>query len=58
MFFLISAALRLSLVRKSLPNSACTKNGHGFGMHKQNLPTDHWIERFADWLDLLGLLNK
>jgi acetyl esterase/lipase len=34
------------------------KGGHGFGMHKQNLPTDHWIDRFADWLDLQGLLKK
>ncbi len=34
------------------------KGGHGFGMHKQNLPTDHWIDRFSDWLDLLGLLKK
>jgi len=24
--------------------------GHGFGMFKQNLPCDTWIERFADWL--------
>ena len=34
------------------------KGGHGFGMHKQNLPTDHWIDRFADWLDFEGLLKK
>jgi acetyl esterase/lipase len=34
------------------------KGGHGFGMKKQNLPTDDWIERFADWLDLQGLLKK
>jgi acetyl esterase/lipase len=34
------------------------KGGHGFGMRKQNLPTDHWIERFADWLDMQGLLKK
>jgi acetyl esterase/lipase len=34
------------------------KGGHGFGMRKQNLPTDRWIERFADWLDLQGLLKK
>ena len=27
-------------------------------MRKQNLPTDGWIERFADWLDLQGLLKK
>jgi dienelactone hydrolase len=34
------------------------KGGHGFGMRKQNLPTDTWIERFGDWLQLRGLLNK
>ncbi len=34
------------------------KGGHGFGMRKQNLPTDHWIDRFADWLELLGWLKK
>jgi acetyl esterase/lipase len=34
------------------------KGGHGFGMRKQNLPTDHWIERFTDWLELQGWLQK
>ena len=34
------------------------KGGHGFGMRKQNLPTDHWIDRFADWLGLQGWLQK
>ncbi len=34
-----------------------TKGGHGFGMRKQNLPTDNWIERFGDWLDLKGFLK-
>jgi acetyl esterase/lipase len=34
------------------------KGGHGFGMRKQNLPTDHWIDRFADWLDMEGFLKK
>ena len=34
------------------------KGGHGFGMKQQNLPTDHWIDRFADWLQLEGFLNK
>jgi len=27
-------------------------------MRKQNIPTDHWIDRFADWLQLQGFLNK
>ncbi|MBI3416087.1 MAG: alpha/beta hydrolase [Verrucomicrobia bacterium] len=35
-----------------------SKGGHGFGMRKQNLPSDHWVERFADWLDVQGLLKK
>ncbi|MFO1497442.1 MAG: alpha/beta hydrolase [Verrucomicrobiota bacterium] len=34
------------------------RGGHGFGMNKQNLPTDRWIERFADWLEFQGLLPK
>ena len=34
------------------------RGNHGFGMRKQNLPTDKWIERFYDWLDVQGLLKK
>ena len=34
------------------------KGGHGFGMNTQRLPTDGWIDRFADWLDFQGLLEK
>jgi len=34
------------------------KGDHGFGMRKQNLPTDTWIERFGDWLNVQGLLKK
>jgi acetyl esterase/lipase len=33
------------------------KGGHGFGMNKGGLPTDHWIERFGDWLQEEGLLG-
>jgi acetyl esterase/lipase len=33
------------------------KGGHGYGMRKQNLPVDSWIERFSDWLNQHGLLN-
>jgi acetyl esterase/lipase len=35
-----------------------SKGGHGFGMRQQHIPSDHWIERFADWLDVQGLLKK
>lgn len=33
------------------------KGGHGFGMLKKGLPSDHWIERFADWLQSEGFLT-
>ena len=32
------------------------KGGHGFGMNTLNLPSDQWIERFAEWLKEMGLL--
>jgi acetyl esterase/lipase len=34
------------------------KGGHGFGLREQKLPTDQWIERFADWLGVQGLLKS
>jgi len=36
---------------------AYVKGGHGFGMNKQNIPTDTWIDRFGDWLGEQGLLK-
>jgi acetyl esterase/lipase len=44
--------------QKSAELHMYAKGGHGFGMRQQNLPTDHWIDRFADWLQLEGFLNK
>ena len=32
-----------------------TKGGHGYGMKKQDLPSDNWIERFHDWSMAQGL---
>jgi len=43
---------------KSVELHMYSKGGHGFGMRKQNLPSDQWIERFGDWLQALGLLKK
>ncbi|MHA4845826.1 alpha/beta hydrolase [Flavitalea antarctica] len=37
---------------------AYQKGSHGFGMRKLNIPTDTWIERFGDWLSLLGYLKE
>jgi acetyl esterase/lipase len=31
--------------------------GHGFGMRKQGLLSDAWIDRFGDWLGQQGLLK-
>jgi predicted peptidase len=31
------------------------RGDHGFGMKTQNLPTDKWIDRFSEWLDVQGL---
>jgi acetyl esterase/lipase/lysophospholipase L1-like esterase len=42
--------------KKSAELHMYEKGGHGFGMREQNLPTDQWIDRFGDWLDLHGLL--
>lgn len=42
---------------KSVELHMYSKGGHGFGMRKQGLPSDHWIDRFGDWLDLQGWLK-
>jgi acetyl esterase/lipase len=34
------------------------KGGHGFGMSKQHLPVDHWIDRFGEWLVFNGFLQQ
>jgi acetyl esterase/lipase len=33
-----------------------SKGGHGFGMTKQGLPSDRWIDRFDEWLQAQGFL--
>ena len=44
--------------RKSAELHLFSKGGHGFGMRKQKVAADHWIERFAEWLEVQGLLKK
>lgn len=34
-----------------------SKGGHGFGMRKQSLPSDSWIDRFYDWSVAEGITN-
>jgi acetyl esterase/lipase len=43
---------------KSVELHMYAKGGHGFGMRKQGLPSDHWIDRFGDWLEMQGWLKK
>jgi acetyl esterase/lipase len=49
---------RWTAAHKSAELHLYAKGGHGFGMRTQNIPTDHWIERFTDWLELQGWLKK
>ena len=44
--------------KKSAELHMYAKGGHGFGMRKQDFPSDKWIDRFGDWLDSQGLLKK
>jgi acetyl esterase/lipase len=44
--------------QKSAELHMYAKGDHGFAMRKQNLPTDHWIDRLADWLESQGWLKK
>ena len=32
------------------------KGGHGFGLNRQGLPSDTWIDRFWEWLQAEGLV--
>lgn len=43
--------------KKSAELHLYSKGGHGFGMRKQNLPSDRWIQLLADWLEVQGLLK-
>lgn len=44
--------------KKSAELHLYAKGGHGFGMNKQDSPSDTWADRFADWLGMQGLLKK
>lgn len=43
--------------KKSAELHLYSKGGHGFGMRKQNLPSDRWIQLLAEWLEVQGLLK-
>ena len=35
-----------------------SQGGHGFGMRKQGLPSDQWIQRFYDWSVAEGFVKR
>ena len=43
--------------KKSAELHLYAKGGHGFGMRRQNLPSDRWIERFGEWMGQQGWLK-
>ena len=43
---------------KSAEMHIYAKGGHGFGARAHGIPTDHWIDRFAEWMELNGWLKK
>ena len=54
----ISLYNRWIAASKSAELHIYAKGGHGFGMRKQGYPTDQWIDRFAEWLDLQGFMKR
>lgn len=49
---------RLLENKKDVELHMYARGNHGFGMRRQNLPTDQWIERFGDWMGVQGLLKR
>jgi acetyl esterase/lipase len=41
---------------KSAEIHCYARGGHGFGMIRQNLPSDGWIDRFGEWMVSQGLV--
>lgn len=44
--------------KKPVELHAYASGGHGFGVKKQQLPSDSWIERFWEWLQNQGFTRK
>jgi acetyl esterase/lipase len=54
----VAQYMKWTNAHKSAELHMYAKGNHGFGMRKQNLPTDHWIDRFAEWLEMQGLMTR
>lgn len=57
---MISSSLKLYITWQAAGRPvelhAYANGGHGFGMRVQGLPSDHWVERFHEWLEAQGLV--
>jgi acetyl esterase/lipase len=54
----ISLYQQWTAAHKSVELHMYAKGGHGFGMKKQDQPSDEWIDRFKDWLASQGWASK
>lgn len=54
----IGIATRWKLAGRPVELHIYAKGGHGFGMKKQGLPVDGWIDRFGEWLEQQGFLGR
>ncbi len=54
----IDLYMKWNAAKKDAELHVYNQGGHGFGMRTQHTPSDTWIERFADWLQVQGFLTK
>jgi acetyl esterase/lipase len=45
-----------SAAGRSVELHVYSQGGHGFGLRQQGLPSDHWIDRFGEWLQIQRFL--
>ncbi len=53
--FVQLARLRAAMADRPAEIHVFRRGAHGFGMVRQGLPSDRWIDLFGDWLADLGL---
>lgn len=54
----VSLYEKWTAAHKSAELHMFANGGHGFGMRKQGLPSDEWIDRLWDWLNSQGFAKK
>jgi len=54
----VALYMRWLSAHKSAELHIYAKGGHGFGARPHGIPTDHWIDRLAEWMDMEGWMKK